>query len=463
MSRPCFLLALLLWVGQAAAQGVALPDNLSRVQLDNGIVLILSEKHDVPLIGLRATLRGGAVTDAAGKAGLASLLGGLLEKGAGDRDAAAFAETIAAAGGSLSVSAELESLSVAAEFLARDADLMVELVADMLQRPKLDSGEMRRLRDRRINLIRAAKDGDPRRLIATYGKALLFGEHPYGNAINGDENSLQGISHRDVLAYYKNFVGADRLIIAVVGDFDTATMTESLTAAFSAWRPAAAALPELAAPVPATGRRVLLIDKPGATQSYFWIGNVGVAANFPQRAELDIANTLFGGRFTSLLMTELRTSAGLTYDARSELTRASLPGSVAIVSSTDTASTVAAIDMALALLTRIHDQSFSDDMISSGKNYVLGQFPMELETAPQLASLFADLEVLGLDASYIENYGGAVASVVGEELRSVIDAVYPETDNLVFAIIGDAELVRDEVAKYGPVTEIAITEARFRP
>ena len=93
---------------------------------------------------------------------------------------------------------------------------------------------------------------------------------------------------------------------------------------------------------PETGRRVLLIDKPGATQTYFWIGNVGVARNFEQRAELDIANTLFGGRFTSLLVDEMRTKAGLTYNVRSSLSRPAQPGSFAIVSFTKTDTTVVA-------------------------------------------------------------------------------------------------------------------------
>jgi len=463
MRRAWAVFAVCLWAGLASAQGVSLPNNITRTQLENGVVLILSEKHDVPLIGMQATLRGGAVTDPAGKAGLSSLLGELFEKGAGDRGAAEFAEAIDAVGGALSASVDLESISVSGEFLARDAGLMVELLADMLQRPALDRDELTRLRDRRIDLIRAAKDGDPRRLMPAYGSAFLFGEHPYGNAVNGDESSLANISHRDVLGYYEDFVGADRLIISVVGDFDAAVMAESLSAALSEWRPAAVALPELTAPVPETGRRVLLVDKPGATQSYFWIGNIGVAADYAQRAELDVANTLFGGRFTSLLMDELRTRAGLTYDARSSLARPSLPGSVAIVSSTETGSTVAAIDLALSLLTKIRAEGFADDMILSGKNYILGQFPPKLETASQLAGQLARLEALGLDASYINDYGDAVASADGEAIRSVIDTVYPVVDDLVFAIIGDAEIIRDDVAKYGPITELAITEPRFRP
>jgi len=206
-----------------------------------------------------------------------------------------------------------------------------------------------------------------------------------------------------------------------------------------------------------------LVDKPGATQTYFWIGNVGVDIGFAQRAELDVANTLFGGRFTSLLMDELRTKAGLTYGASSLLVRPSKAGSVAMNSYTKTVSTVEAIDLALSLLQKIHLEGFSDDLITSGKNYILGQYAPDFETAEQLAAQIAELEALGLDESFVNDYGDAVAAADGEAIRAVIGDVYPTLDNLVFIIIGDAELIRNDIVKYGPITEMAITEPRFAP
>lgn len=456
------LLCCCLFGNVAHSQGLTLPE-MHQVELENGAVFILHEKRDVPLIGLEAIIRGGAITDPAGKAGLSSLLAGMLEKGAGDRDAAAFAEAIDSVGGSLAASADLEAITISGDFMARDAALMVELLTDMLRGPALDAGELRKLRDRQINLIRAAKDGDLRPLTPVYGDAFLFGEHPYGTPVNGSEESLAKITHRDMLGYYDDYVGADRLIISVAGDFDAAEMIDNLTSAFGDWRRAAQALPDVAPPVAEEGRRVLLVDKPGATQTYFWIGSVGVSINYPQRAELDIANTLFGGRFTSLLVDELRTKAGLTYSARSTLLRPTQAGSVAIVSYTKTDTTVVAMDLALSLLTKIREEGFSDEMILSGKNYILGQFPPQLETSRQLAGQFAELEALGLDVSFINDYGAAVAAASGEDIRSVITDVYPHVDDLVFVILGDSEQIRDAVAKYGPITEIAITDPRFRP
>ena len=444
------------------ADGVMLPD-AERVVLENGTTLILVENHEVPLIGLQAIFRGGAAADPAGKYGLASLFAELLEKGAGDRDAAEFADAVARVGGELSATADVETLAISAEFMKDDAELMVELLADMLQRPRLDAAEFRKLRDRSINLIKAAKGSDPNQLMPSYANAFLFGDHPYGNPVGGSEDSLARLTHSDVRAYHGDALGGDRLIIAASGDFEVAAMRDELAAAFAQWRPATGALRDVPAPSAAEGRRVYLIDKPGATQSYFYLGNVGVSRNFADRASLDLGNTVFGGRFTSMLVTELRTKSGLSYSASSRLTRHSQPGSVFIRSFTETGTTLEAIDVALATLGRFRDSGLDAAMMQSARNYVMGQFPTQLETARQLAGTFALLEASGLGASYINDYGAALASATPESVATVIDSVYPSAEELVFVILGDAEIIRDQVVKYGPVTEISITEPRFHP
>ncbi len=464
MTRPRMLVALLAFFVSMSTygEGVTLP-SAERVVLENGTVLILVENHDVPLIGLRAVVRGGAAVDPADKHGLANLLANLLEKGAGERTSAEFAEAAAAVGGDVRASADLESLSISADFISKDAALMVELVSDMLQRPTLEAGEFAKLRDRSINLIKAAKGSDPGELMPYYANAFLFGEHPYGNPVEGSESSLANVTHGDLLAYYADMVGGDRLVLSVSGDFETAPMRETLIAAFGAWRPATGALPEIAAPTSVAGNRVYLIDKPGATQTYFRIGNVGVSRGFARRAELDLANTVFGGRFTSMLVTELRTKSGLSYSASSRLARHTQPGSVFISSFTETSTTVAALDVALGTLGQLRDEGLDEAMLVSARNYVMGQFPPRLETAAQVAGVFAMLEVNGLGASYIDDYASSLSAATPAGIAEVIGEVYPSADNLVFVILGDAETIRDQVAQYGPTTEISIAEPRFHP
>lgn len=443
------------------AADISLPA-YQRLQLDNGTVLLLNEKRDVPLVGIYAVLRGGAVADPPGLNGVASLFAALLEKGAGERDAAAFAEAVESVGGRLSASGDRETITISGDFLADHAPLMVELLADMLLRPMLDPDELYKLRDRRINFIRAAKDSNLDALLSIYGDAMLFGQHAYGNPVSGSEVTLADIDIDDIRDYYDDHVGADRLVIGVSGDFDAVAMTGMLARAFTEWRPAGSEPVKVEAPNPVTGRRVLLIDKPGATQTYFWLANVGVALGYPHRAALNIANTAFGGNFSSMLNVELRVKSGLTYGVSSNLARHLQPGSVAIRSFTRTDATVEAIDKTLAVLADLHASGLDAGAIDRARNYILGQLPTILETAPQLARLIARLEVFGLGPAYINEYGAAIAAANVESVASVIAEVYPTPENLLFVLLGDAEHIRDDVAKYGPVTEVSITEPYFR-
>lgn len=444
------------------APGVRMPA-YERVVLGNGATLLLMERHEIPLVGFQAILRGGALGDSADKAGTASILAGLLEKGAGSRDAFAFADAIADVGGSLSAGAGQEALTVSGEFLSRDQGLMIELLADLLLRPRLDAAEFETLRERQIEFIRATKDGDLSAVLPSYGAAAIFGAHPYSRPVSGSETSLEALTHADVTEYYRDQLGADRLIIAVTGDFQGAAMKKRLTDAFGGWTKAKVPLPAAPPTAKLTGRKVLLVDAPGSAQTYFLIGNVGVDRKFASRAALDVVNTLFGGRFTSMLNSELRVRTGLTYGARSQLVRPIQAGQWQIATFTRTDATVEAADLALETYAKFKQGAIDATQLASGKSYVLGQFPTQLETSPQWARQLAELEFYGLERSYVDGYGAALAGVTLADATRVAGEVYPALENLTFVFIGDAEKIRTGIAKYGPVTEMKITDPTFSP
>lgn len=446
----------------ARPPGVQVPP-LERIVLPNGITLVMMQQREVPLIAFAAVLRGGAVADPAGKAGVASMYAGLLEKGAGTRDAYAFADAVEGAGGSFGAGADTEAVTLRGQFLSRDRALMLELLSDALRRPRLDAQQFASLRERQIEFIKAAKDSNPSGLIDAYGRALLFSGHPYGSSMYGSERSLAAIRLEDVQAYYHDQVGADRLTLVFTGDIDAAWLRQAVTAAFADWPRASRAAPVLSVLAPVVGRKVLLIDSPGSVQTYFWLANVGVSRRFAQRAVLDVVNTLYGGRFTSILNTELRIRSGLTYGAGSGFTRGSVPGSFAISSFTQTDNTTKAIDLALATLDTLHRDGVAPAMVGSARSYVLGQYPTRLETAAHWAGALADLELYGLGPEYINDYGAALLRVTTQDARGLIDRVFPTSQNLVMVLIGDAARIRGAVAKYGPVTEMPLSAGDFAP
>jgi predicted Zn-dependent peptidase len=461
--RVLLLSLLLLPVPAALAAGeIKLPAYRSAT-LPNGAVVALVEKRDTPLVSMNVTVRGGGLGDPVGKDGTASLYTDLIQKGAGNRTATQFAEAIENVGGTLSAGAGTESVGVNASFMSRDVDLMLELIADALQRPKLDQAEFEKARRLAVQSLVAAKDSDPRALMSSYGDAWLFRGHPYGRSVGGSEASLAAVKLDDIKRYYADQVGGDRLIITLVGDFDAATMLQKLERLFGTWRKAGAALPIVPMPARVTGRPVLLVDKPGATQTYFWLGNVGASRTDPARTAQSVVNTVFGGRFTSMLNTELRVKSGLTYGASSSFNRGSQPGSFHIASYTETSKTAQAIDMTLDTLARLHKDGLDADQLKSSQSYMLGQFPPSIETNGQIAARLADMSFYGLGPEDVNEYAQRVARVDAAAVRSTIEQAFPQPDNLVLLLIGDAATIRDAVRKYGPVTEMKISDPRFTP
>jgi predicted Zn-dependent peptidase len=446
----------------SASQGVTLP-RATTVTLKNGVKLQLVERRDLPLVAFSAWLRGGALGDPAGKEGLAALTGELLQKGAGSRDARQFAEAVDGVGGKLEVFPSLEALVINGQFMSRDTGLMVELLTDMLTRPRFAQDELEKTRERMTSEITAAKDGDPRVVIASYFQAFHFSGHPYGTPISGSEASLPGLSREDVLAYAKSHLGADRLILSVVGDFDAKALAAKLEAALGGWGPAGVPAPPVPATAVSKGRRVLLVDKPDATQTYFWIGNTGISRDDPDRVAVELAETVFGGRFTSLLNTELRVKSGLTYGARAFFIQASRPGPVVITSFTQTESTGRAIDMALDVLSRYRQAGMDDAMLASAKAYVLGQFPPSLETGGQVANKLSELAFYGLDSRDVDAFASAVTATTRDKVGAVIQRALPAPQDLTFVLVGKASAIRDVAKKYGTVTEMKISDKHFAP
>jgi predicted Zn-dependent peptidase len=446
----------------ATPGAVRLPE-FQRVTLGNGAELALMPKRDTPLVAMSVVVRGGSLADAPGREGTAALLAELMQKGAGSRDGAQFAEAIENTGGQLTLGAGAESLSLGASFLARDIGLMIELASDALLRPKLSAAEFEKVRERAIQSIAAAKDADPRALVGEYGDAWLFRGHLYGRPVGGSEESLAAVTIEDLKRHYDAQVRGDRLIIAVVGDFDPADLRRRLEAAFGSLGRAAAAAPVATRAPSVEGRRVLLVDKPGAAQTYFWLGNVGASRTDPERTSQAVVNTVFGGRFTSMLNTELRIKSGLTYGARSGFDRLAQPGAFNITSFTATESTVQALDLALATLDRLHAEGVDAKTLDSARTYLLGQFPPSIETNGALASRLADLLMYGLGRDDVDEFAARVTAVDGTAADRTIGQSFPQSRNLAMVLIGDAARIRGQVGKYGPVTEMKITDPRFVP
>jgi predicted Zn-dependent peptidase len=463
LKKCSFLLILLVLIFPAAlfAQSIHIPPH-EKVVFKNGMTVLLLEKHGVPIVNFAVLVKTGAAADPAGEEGLASITAQLLRKGTQKRTAQQFAADSDFTGGSVEADASADFSSVSGEFLNKDLARGLDLFSDALLHPIFPQSEVDKLLAQSLDGVHAAKD-DARSVLGTYYNAYLFNGNGYGRTSDGDEISLTRI-HRDaIVKFYETYYAPGNTILAVAGDFQTADMKKKLEEVFGGWpsKPVTAVkIPVLPA---VKGKKLLLVDKPDATQTYFAIGNVATAAGDPDRVAIRLVNTVFGGRFTSLLNEALRVESGLTYGATSAFDPRKAPGPFGIYSYTKNESTAQAIDMALQVLQKLHKQGITAEELASAKSYIKGQFPPSIETSKQLAQIIAINEFYGLDDREINDFEARLDAVTPAIAQQVIQKHFP-TDNLVFTLIGKRADIAAGVQKYAEKQDArVISEPGFWP
>jgi zinc protease len=205
---------------------------------------------------------------------------------------------------------------------------------------------------------------------------------------------------------------------------------------------------------------ILLIDKENAIETRFMIGGKGISRSNPDYIAVQVINTILGGRFTSWLNDALRVNAGLTYGAGSSFTYNKLGGSFAISTYTRNETTVKAIDMALDVLNKLHSKGIDEATLLSAKNYMKGGFPPRYETTASKARLMSEMFIYGFDEKFINDFEKNVDAVNIEKAKEVISKYFP-SKNLQFVLIGKASEIREQVKKYGTLTEKNIKDAGY--
>jgi zinc protease len=452
-----FLAAASLGLGQAK-----LPQ-YTKETLPNGATIAMMPRSGVPLVYFRVLIKGGLESDPPHMAGLANVTASLLRRGTAKRSAEQFAEQLDFLGGTFNAVFDSplgSATAISSEFLSKDFDSGLDLLADAVLHPAFTESEVHKELARRVDAAKAMKD-NAQASINSYFRAAFFGSaHPYGNP--PDETTYARLSRPDVVDYHSKFYCGKNMLIVVTGDFDPNAAKSKLAQVFGAVPPGTEWKVNVGGGAlrPARKGKLLLIDKPDATQTYFQIGQPGIDMKNPDRTTLEIINTLFGGRFTSMLNDELRVNSGLTYGAASQLEQPRLPGAIVISTYTKTDTTTQAIDMALDVLRRLNEKGITAAQLASAKAYVKGLYPTRrLETMDQLAALIGEIELYGLGPDEVDGYFGRIDNITLDQANATIKKYY-QTDDLTFVVLGAADKIREQVKKYDPhLSEVSIKTA----
>jgi zinc protease len=453
-----FLLAL---CPVAPAQSLRLPTH-EKIVLKNGLTVLLMEKRGVPLINVFALVKTGAAADPSGQEGLASVTAGLLRKGTKTRTAQQFSADLDYIGGSFGADAGADFTNISAEFMTKDLAGGLELFSDAVLHPTFPQTETDKILAQSLDGVKSAKD-EPQAVLGLYFAGYLYGSHPYGRPSDGDELSLKHIQRDAIAKFYETNYAPGNTILGVAGEFDAAEMKKKLEETLGAWPARTVASTAITAVPLAKGKKLLLIDKPDATQTYFTIGNIGTAVNDPDRVAIRVVNTIFGGRFTSELNEALRVESGYTYGARSFFDSHKAPGPFEIASFTKNETTTPAIDLALQVLQKLHTNGVTAEQLASAKSYIKGQFPPTIETSGQLVRRIVVNEFYGLGDDEVNQLEARLDAVTPAIAKQVIEKHFP-LDNLVFVLIGNASAIGPAVKKYADkIDQRPISDPGFWP
>jgi len=438
-----------------SAQGFKLP-NYTTFKLANGLTVSLMEQHDVPIISVSAILPAGAIYDY-DKAGLASLTAVSLKHGTKNFTKAKLDEDLDFLGADVDTYATKEYAGLSSDFASKDKAKVLSIIKEIMLNPVFDAAEFEKEKSRLLVSLAQQKES-PRSVIGAYFDTLLYGDHVYANVKSGNKSTVGQLTVNDVKDFYKANYKPNEAAINIVGDFNVNEMKATITKLFSRWEKSSTKMEKLASKPIAnpTENRVLLVNKGDAKETTFYIGSPGVSRNNPDYVAIEVVNTLFGGRFTSMLNDELRVNTGLTYGAGSRFNFLKNGGSFYISTFTAVKTTEPAIDKALEVLNNLHTRGIDEKALSSAKNYVKGQFPPDYETTDQLAGLLSQMFWYNFDKSFIDNFEKKVDGLDLAKANQIISKYFPK-DKLQYVLIGKSEDIKKITEKYGKVTEVEIS------
>lgn len=430
--------------------------------LSNGAELVVSEKHDLPLISFSITFLGGdAQFEPAGRQGVGSLTASLLSEGTKTRNGDALSNALQLLGTTVTSSVSAETGSIAFVSTTAKFGATLDILSDMLLNSTFPAEGLERLRGQRLVALTQAR-AQPAAIASRVFPRIVFGSnHPYGRVVT--EESLKAITRDDIVAFHKAYYQPGRALITVVGDTTVGSAKPVIEKALAAW-PKGGQRPTFdypAAPQP-KANTIFLVDKPGAAQSTFAIGRPGPPRNTPDYYALQVMNTILGGMFQSRLNANIREEKGYSYGVSSNFAYGKGPGAFRAGGDIVTAkSDVALIEFMKELRGIVGSRPITDEELTTAKDALIQRLPGTFASVSSINSAITLLWTQNLPDDYYQQYTKRVAAITKDDVLRVAKQ-YVTVDNLDIVIVGDRSVIEGPL-KATNIAPIAIYDIEGNP
>lgn len=415
--------------------------DVERVELTNGLILLLSENHSIPSVSINAIVRAGSRFESDEKAGLASLVGALLDSGTASRSSQQIAESIEAVGGQLGTFGEYQSSGAVVRLLSKDAGLGLDVASDLLINATFPEEKVRQDIDRRVAQIRARLDV-PRTQASDVFNEIVFAGSPQHRPPIGYEDTVKALSRADVEEFYRRYYVPQNTVLAIAGDINKEEVKNIVASTFGKWPRS----PHFNAPsIPHPRRQVAPLEKfvnAAKEQVNVVIGHVGIERKNPDYYSLLLMDTILGSSpgFTSRIPRVLRDEQGLAYSTFSNITSSAGldPGRFIAYIGTAPENLERAISGLRGEISRIVEGGVTPEELETAQLYLTGSFVFHFQRNSQIAEFLLEAETYGLGFDYLEKYPELIRAVTVEEVGRVTRQ-YIDPVNLTTVVVGPLE------------------------
>jgi zinc protease len=409
--------------------------DIAEVTSPGGINAWLVQEESIPFVALELRFKGGASLDLPGKRGATNLMVGLLNEGAGDLDSRAFAERAESLAASFEFDVGDDAVSISARFLTENQDEALALLHDAITQPRFDQDAIDRVKGQLVSVIRSDAQ-DPDNLVGRAFDSMVFGDHPYGSAIEGTEESVAALTRDDLIAAHKGALARDRIYVGAAGDITPEALAEILDKLLGD-------LPETGTPQAPdvavstqAGVTVVPFDVP---QSVAIFGHEGIARDDPDFFAAYVLNEILGGGgFEARLMEEVREKRGLTYGVYSYLVPKDHAALYLGRVSSANDRIAEAIDVIRAEWTKMAENGVTEEELATAKTYLTGAYPLRFDGNGPIANILVGMQMDDLPAEYVNTRNAQIEAITLDDIKRVAARIL-KPEALHFVVVGKPE------------------------
>lgn len=402
---------------------------VQKVRSPGGIEAWLVEDYAIPLLAVNFGFKGGASQDPAGKPGVATLMAGLIDEGAGPYDSGAFHQALDDLAVELSFSADRDAIQGRMKTLSRNSAKAFELLAYAVQQPLFGAEAVTRVRGQISSSLKRELN-DPDHAASRLFRQHAYPGHPYGLPVRGDLDTIETITRDDLVACHAKTFARDTLKVAVVGAIDAATLGAELDRVFGGL-PAKSdliAVPDVLLSGEGT-RYVTTIDVP---QSTIRFGRQGIARKDPDYMASAVVNHVLGaGSFTSRLYQEVREKRGLAYSVYSQNSEMDHAAMLAGGTSTKNERALESIEVIQGEIRKMAEGGITAEELDKAQKYLIGSYALRFDTSRKIAGHLVSLQLDGYDVTRLDERNTLIAAVTLDDTARAAKRLLGNGDLLV--------------------------------